>query len=617
MRRFLAEFTVLITILVSITTASNFVCPDDNNYVVTDDSGVQYVLGCTYDTSVGSYASYTTSIGFNDCFQRCSDGTYPTTQGDGKCDGFTYVGQANGVGSGTLFYNTCSNVHLCFNIRHDCNSDIHKHPSSIHANDYVHPAHDDLQPASTATLTQPTTVVSTLVSTQPASTNTATTTQPTTVVSTLVSTQPASTNTATTTQPTTVVSTLVSTQLASTNTATTTQPTTVVSTLVSTQPASTNTATTTQPTTVVSTLVSTQPASTKTATTTRVSTAPGSTITATSVIISTIPVTTTQVSSYIVTSTIISTYATTATVTTVEPTTVVTSYAVTITSIQPASTLVETTIQSETTTQPITVRETTTQPASTLVETQTTTTSYPVTYTTLFGVTTTATSTLAGSTIISTFISYETTTFVSYANITQPASTLHETETLDRTTTAHDTGTATETTVSISYGQGSIIYVTQTVKDPLLQLHFQFGEPNVQQLCPSAVHFDYGFNSCHAGFIDIWLGVVLVIRSVTLLTRLEQHRGFAVILDFILASHHYNSTHHLGHLAAYVVDLKPNSAVNHANPSGFHRSDFLSFTDRERNIIYSSLSIPIDNLSRCRWAIHLRVRFRRHVLHPV
>lgn len=48
MRRFLAEFTVLITILVSITTASNFVCPDDNNYVVTDDSGVQYVLGCTY-----------------------------------------------------------------------------------------------------------------------------------------------------------------------------------------------------------------------------------------------------------------------------------------------------------------------------------------------------------------------------------------------------------------------------------------------------------------------------------------------------------------------------------------------------------------------------------------
>ncbi|KAK3649365.1 hypothetical protein LTR56_006460 [Elasticomyces elasticus] len=82
----------------------SWTCPAQNYTLVTDPNGVQYVIGCGTDTSMGSYASYTTMIGFDDCFSWCSNGTYPTTAGAGHCSAFTFVGPTNGVGQGTCYY---------------------------------------------------------------------------------------------------------------------------------------------------------------------------------------------------------------------------------------------------------------------------------------------------------------------------------------------------------------------------------------------------------------------------------------------------------------------------------------------------------------------------------
>ncbi|KAK5692946.1 hypothetical protein LTR97_010422 [Elasticomyces elasticus] len=82
----------------------SWTCPAQNYTLVTDPNGVQYVIGCGTDTSMGSYALYTTTIGFDDCFSWCSNGTYPTTAGAGHCSAFTFVGPTNGVGQGTCYY---------------------------------------------------------------------------------------------------------------------------------------------------------------------------------------------------------------------------------------------------------------------------------------------------------------------------------------------------------------------------------------------------------------------------------------------------------------------------------------------------------------------------------
>ncbi|KAK5674587.1 hypothetical protein LTS10_012783 [Elasticomyces elasticus] len=82
----------------------SWTCPAQNYTLVTDPNGVQYVIGCGTDSTMGSYASYTTFIGFDDCFFRCSNGTYPTSAGAGHCSAFTFVGPTNGVGQGTCYY---------------------------------------------------------------------------------------------------------------------------------------------------------------------------------------------------------------------------------------------------------------------------------------------------------------------------------------------------------------------------------------------------------------------------------------------------------------------------------------------------------------------------------
>jgi len=46
-----------------------FKCPANNYTAVTDPSGVQYILGCAYDTTYNSYTpqGYPTDVGFDDC----------------------------------------------------------------------------------------------------------------------------------------------------------------------------------------------------------------------------------------------------------------------------------------------------------------------------------------------------------------------------------------------------------------------------------------------------------------------------------------------------------------------------------------------------------------------
>ncbi|KAI6882896.1 hypothetical protein KC318_g16790, partial [Hortaea werneckii] len=191
------------------------------------------------------------------------------------------------------------------------------------------------------------------------------------------------------------------------------------------------------------------------------------TFTTTSVFTSTYPVTATETTSFYTTSTAVSTYRTTATVTSVQPTTVLSTYVETVTSVQPASTI------ERTQTQQTTVRETSVAPGPTQTVTSTQLTTYVSTFTTSYPYTTTlpgATTTTvswATSTMRTTIVSTYTTTI--QETLTQPGATIRETttqpgttviSTLDRTVSGP---TATYTTVSISYGEGSVIYVTQTV----------------------------------------------------------------------------------------------------------------------------------------------------------
>ena len=44
-----------------------FTCPAYNMTAVTDPSGVQYIVGCGFDTTTNSFKGVATSIGFDDC----------------------------------------------------------------------------------------------------------------------------------------------------------------------------------------------------------------------------------------------------------------------------------------------------------------------------------------------------------------------------------------------------------------------------------------------------------------------------------------------------------------------------------------------------------------------
>ena len=89
------------SIMAAPTATPSYACPGVNGQTVTDQSGTQFVIGCGSDTTSGTYAQQAAANSWNDCFAACESAS--TTQGAGRCSAFTYLGGANGVGSGTCF----------------------------------------------------------------------------------------------------------------------------------------------------------------------------------------------------------------------------------------------------------------------------------------------------------------------------------------------------------------------------------------------------------------------------------------------------------------------------------------------------------------------------------
>lgn len=76
----------------SIPTASQ--CPSADGQIITDSNGSTYRVTCSADNSVGSYTNTGASSSYLDCMTACD------VAASAGCQGFTYVGGTNGVGSG-------------------------------------------------------------------------------------------------------------------------------------------------------------------------------------------------------------------------------------------------------------------------------------------------------------------------------------------------------------------------------------------------------------------------------------------------------------------------------------------------------------------------------------
>ncbi|KAG9630820.1 alpha/beta-hydrolase, partial [Aureobasidium melanogenum] len=76
---------------------STNLCPSANGQSIVDSNNNTYLVTCSADNSVGSYANTQASASYLDCMNAC-DAAIST-----GCVGFTYVGGTNGVGSGTCW----------------------------------------------------------------------------------------------------------------------------------------------------------------------------------------------------------------------------------------------------------------------------------------------------------------------------------------------------------------------------------------------------------------------------------------------------------------------------------------------------------------------------------
>ncbi|KAH0372296.1 alpha/beta-hydrolase, partial [Aureobasidium melanogenum] len=76
---------------------STSLCPSANGQSVTDSNNDTYLVTCSADNSVGSYANTQASASYLDCMNACDAAI------SNGCVGFTYVGGTNGVGSGTCW----------------------------------------------------------------------------------------------------------------------------------------------------------------------------------------------------------------------------------------------------------------------------------------------------------------------------------------------------------------------------------------------------------------------------------------------------------------------------------------------------------------------------------
>ena len=79
-------------------------CPTDDRKIIRDNNGVAYQVFCATDPGAqngGGESGATATNSFNDCFAFCDAAVL--SGGGGRCTGFTYVGQVNGVGGGNCY----------------------------------------------------------------------------------------------------------------------------------------------------------------------------------------------------------------------------------------------------------------------------------------------------------------------------------------------------------------------------------------------------------------------------------------------------------------------------------------------------------------------------------
>ncbi|KAI4843157.1 hypothetical protein E4T44_06211, partial [Aureobasidium sp. EXF-8845] len=76
---------------------SSSLCPATNGQTIADSNNVNYTVACSSDTSIGSYTSASASGSYFDCMVACDNAA------SSGCVAFTYVGGAQGSGSGTCY----------------------------------------------------------------------------------------------------------------------------------------------------------------------------------------------------------------------------------------------------------------------------------------------------------------------------------------------------------------------------------------------------------------------------------------------------------------------------------------------------------------------------------
>ncbi|KAI5194519.1 hypothetical protein E4T38_09539 [Aureobasidium subglaciale] len=91
-------------------------CPTANGQIITDSNGSTYRVTCSSDNSIGSYTNTHAAASYLDCMVACN------TAASAGCQGFTYVGGANGLSSGTCWlkksmgtYTTALNTYISAN----------------------------------------------------------------------------------------------------------------------------------------------------------------------------------------------------------------------------------------------------------------------------------------------------------------------------------------------------------------------------------------------------------------------------------------------------------------------------------------------------------------------
>jgi hypothetical protein len=77
--------------------SSASLCPQANGQIITDSNGNLYNVTCSADNEIGSYTNAQASTSYLDCMTACD------AAASSGCQGFTYVGGAQGSGSGTCW----------------------------------------------------------------------------------------------------------------------------------------------------------------------------------------------------------------------------------------------------------------------------------------------------------------------------------------------------------------------------------------------------------------------------------------------------------------------------------------------------------------------------------